>query len=432
MDSKLIINIIADDLTGAADTGIQFAKNGLYSVLFPLGLQVANIHKSEVIALNTATRDIQPESAYDEVRNAVQFLMRKRHPMFIYKKIDSTLRGNVGVEIEAVMDATDGMYAILAPAFPACGRTTEAGVHFVNSRPVAHTEVANDLVNPVNESHIPTLIRSQTGLEVGHIALAEVRHGSETLQKYILQHIEDGEKIIVFDAITDGDLGIVAEAGMSMSYPPLMVGSAGLADQISRLWPVSESRRIYRSSHTKMGNDGLIIIVSGSLSVVTAQQLDYIGKVGKAEIISIDVCDQIGNQGNNLECDSIIVSKIMSAAETNRVIGIRSVKVTQPEEMRDLPRLVVDWLGKLVSQVVRDYPGPVQGLIITGGDTALAVFRQLKITQMHLIDEILPGIPYGHTIGDGSAGLDIVTKAGSFGRTDALEKCIDFLIGVCR
>ncbi len=206
--------IIADDLTGAADTGVQFAKRDLYTVLLPVGMKAAeaHLHDAQVVALNTASRGMEAKQAYDVVRDATELLVQKLHPQMIYKKVDSTLRGNVGSEIEAVMDATESEFALLAPAFPANGRTTSGGVHFVRGQPLAHTEAASDPVHPVNESHIPTLIQSQTALKAGHIGLEMVRSSVRSLQRAILDHVKDGEKIIVFDAVADGDLNTIAEA----------------------------------------------------------------------------------------------------------------------------------------------------------------------------------------------------------------------------
>jgi D-threonate/D-erythronate kinase len=143
----MYFGIIADDLTGAADTGIQFAKQNFYTILLPFGLENALFHshdvisqaettgsiedphylrETHVIAISTNSRGMQAEQAYDTVRNATEHL-KGLHSQIIYKKIDSTLRGNLGIEIEAVLDITGNDLAILAPTFPAYNRTTIGG-----------------------------------------------------------------------------------------------------------------------------------------------------------------------------------------------------------------------------------------------------------------------------------------------------------------
>jgi uncharacterized protein YgbK (DUF1537 family) len=484
--------IIADDLTGAADTGIQFAKRDFYTILLPFGLEniesTFRLHEAQVVVLNTSTRGMQAELAYDTVRNATELLMRTLHPRNIYKKIDSTLRGNVGAEIEAVMHAMGNETALLAPAFPDCNRTTVGGIHLVNGQPLSRTEAAFDPVNPVDESHVPTLIRAQTGLKVGHIHLEEVRHGSRSLQRSIFRHVKDGEKIIVLDATTDDELSNIAEAGISMSSPPLMVGSAGLANQFSRLlkgFDTASSTQPKRrenadrvtisTTSTIQKAEGAIIIISGSLSAVTSRQLDEIRRTRRGKIIPIEVHRLIEDQKDGLslssdevkEQESRIVSEIISAAEESavdlkhetrdlrrdvrnsevsslkNVVGVQLVRrdcydgqntelrriprTLSSNEVMDSPLLVVEYLGRIALQIAGRCPQPIRGLILTGGDTALAVFKHLGISHVRLIDEILPGIPYGQVLGGEFAGLSVVTKAGAFGDESALVKCIDFL-----
>ena len=421
-----MLYIIADDLTGAADTGIQFAKRGLYTILLPFDMEaVCGLREAQVVALNTDTRRMPPDRAYEKVKGTTS-LLKGQHS--IYKKIDSTLRGNVGAEIEAVLDAAGIGFAILAPAFPACGRTTVDGVHLVNGQPLSRTEVASDPVNPVNESHIPTLISGQTRLKIGQIDLKRLRRGQISLRRTISQRADSGERIIIFDAATDDDLSEIADAAMSISPPPLMVGSAGLADQLS----IILSRREHTQHPTitrKTRDDGVIIVVSGSLSAVTSKQLDTIGKAGKGKIIPVDAGKFIEARTPDLERK--IVSEVISAMSATGVAGIRSAGTyhTAPEYAHedDLPRLIVDCLGRLVAQIVRRSPQPVRGLILTGGDMALSAFRHLGISSVRLVDEILPGIPYGQVIEGEFSGLKMVTKAGAFGDESALVKCIDFL-----
>lgn len=419
--------IIADDLTGAADTGVQLAKQGLHTVLLPFRLKrsEASLYPGEarVVAINTATRGVESTQAYDTVRSSTALLMQTLNPQIIYKKVDSTLRGNLGAEIEAVMDATGSEFAVLAPAFPAYGRTTSGGVHFVNGQPLARTEAARDPICPVNESHIPTLLQSQTGLNVGHIDLEAVRSDVRSLQHTIVEHVKDGERIIVFDAVTDDDLDSIVKAGMSMSHPPLMVGSAGLADQLSRLSLFLGTGQTRRSAPTEANGEGVVIVISGSLSAVTSKQLERVRKTGMGDIIRVEM------PGDDSEWDSQIILEVVSAAKVNRVVGIQSVQSNRSDS-QDSPLLVMERLGRLACQIVENCPRAVRGLILTGGDTALAVFQQLGIAAVRLIDEILPGIPYSHVINGEFANLSIVTKAGAFGDENALVKCIDFLTGL--
>jgi uncharacterized protein YgbK (DUF1537 family) len=432
--------IIADDLTGSADTGVQFAKRGFHTILLPFGLKgESELREAQVVALNTNTRGMQAKSAYETVKDATAAFVQAFHPQNIYKKIDSTMRGNVGAEIEAVLNASDSAIAIVAPAFPDYNRATIDGIHFVNGQPLSQTEAILDPVSPVTESHIPTLLQVQTKLKPGHIDLKEVRRGASSLKHLICQRVRDGEKIIVFDAVTDDDLSKIAEVGMSISPRPLMVGSAGLANQLSMMF----ERPVPPESHIAVRDrEGIIVIVSGSLSNVTSSQLDEVRRSGKGKIIPVQVHKLLEDQelGRENTFPSLVaggiwqvVSEVLSAMEFSKAVGVQSVKGicldTQNVESRHAVTLrVADCLGMIALQIVKECPQPVRALILTGGDTALSVFRHLGISQVRLIDEVLPGIPYSQVVDGEFDGLNIVTKAGAFGNEKALVGCIDFLM----
>jgi uncharacterized protein YgbK (DUF1537 family) len=181
------------------------------------------------------------------------------------------------------------------------------------------------------------------------------------------------------------------------------------------------------------GRDGLVIIISGSLSAITSRQLDEVRRARRGKIIPVDVLMHIEDQEAGLE-ESEIVSEIISAAGVSRVVGIQSVKKGSDGQSiehgrkQGSPLLVVEYLGRIALRIIRDCTQPVRGLIVSGGDTALAVFKHLGISRVRLVDEVLPGIPYGQVMGGEFAGLIIVTKAGAFGDESALVKCIDFLL----
>jgi uncharacterized protein YgbK (DUF1537 family) len=419
------ICIIADDLTGAADTGIQFAKQGFHTILFPSGVLNSGFKEQvgvlKAYAVNTNTRVIEAESAYHSVRDTTKSVTKLLSPDMVYKKIDSTLRGNIGSEIRAVIDATGKDMAFVAPAFPACGRTTLNGVHLVNGKPVSETEASSDPVSPVTESYIPALLRSQFGDGVGHIDLRSIRFGENALRELILQRIKQGEKLIVFDAIKDHDLKIIARLGISMSDSPLMVGSAGLADQIAGL--VGQNRTWGKHSGTLVTkSEGTIIIICGSLSKITSQQMDEVRKIRSGKIVKFEGDKLI--QDVQQKHFRHIISQVISNVKSSRIIGLQSVK----KDGKSSTEKVAECLGCMASEVIRSHPDPVAALILTGGDTAMAVFRNLGILQFRMMDELLPGVPYGEVIGGDFNGLNIVTKAGAFGDADTLVKCIDLLI----
>ncbi len=152
--------VIADDLTGAADAGVQFAAAGLRTRTLRADWTLAHLAGAEVVIVDTASRGLPAADAYRRVRAAAERL-HAAGLHIIYKKIDSTLRGPLGAEIDGALDACGLPLAVVCPAYPAHGRTLVEGMLLVGGLPVAATAAAADPQAPVHESHLPTLLAQQ-------------------------------------------------------------------------------------------------------------------------------------------------------------------------------------------------------------------------------------------------------------------------------
>ncbi len=173
------IVVIADDLTGANDTGVQFAKQGLKTIVLMRVPGSLSELDEDVLVVDTQSRALSPAEAYQKVTETALLFKNRDQFQTLYKKIDSTLRGNLGTEIDAIMDVCGLELAIVAPAFPRNGRITVGGCHFLGNAPLEATEIARDPLCPVSESHIPTLLAKQTKRRVGHIGIKSIIAGTE-------------------------------------------------------------------------------------------------------------------------------------------------------------------------------------------------------------------------------------------------------------
>src|SRR5215213_1732222 len=212
------IGIVADDLTGAADTAVQFLRNGWNT---ELQLQ-PHPTRARVIAVTTDSRNLALADAAVTVAAAVRQL-RDAGATHLYKKIDSTLRGQVAAEIDATLKSwsADGV-AVVCPAFPGTGRTVMGGELRVSGVPVGETALARDPVTPVKESHIPTLLGA-TGIAAG---------GGEGAREFADRLTTSG-RIVVVDACNEDDLQRLAEALALVGPHVIAVGSAGLARHLA-------------------------------------------------------------------------------------------------------------------------------------------------------------------------------------------------------
>src|SRR5438128_619063 len=157
----------------------------------------------------------------------------------VTKKVDSTMRGNVGAEVEALLRALGRRLAVLAPAFPANGRTTVEGVQLVDGVPAHLTAVGRDPAHPMRWPTIAAALAAQSALAVAPIPLATVRAGPAALQGALRALADGGPAIAVADAESDDDLGAIAAAVAALGPDCLPVGSAGLAAQLPSAWSLA-------------------------------------------------------------------------------------------------------------------------------------------------------------------------------------------------
>lgn len=211
--------VIADDYTGANDTGVQFVKKGLKTIVLTQMEKVRDIaDKAEAIVIDTESRADPKEVAYQKVFSAAKVLT-EIGVNIVYKKIDSTLRGNIGPELDAAIDALNISTVIVSPAFPKNGRITVGGYHLLNQLPLELTEIASDPRSPVKESYVPALIQKQSRHHVGHISISKVMGGIQALKNEMITEQRKGSKIIVVDAVTQEDLRTIVRAIVASNLP---------------------------------------------------------------------------------------------------------------------------------------------------------------------------------------------------------------------
>ena len=160
--------IVADDLTGAADSAGRAVQAGLEAVILPAGdaLPTDAAALPQVVAMSTDSRALPPEDAGKRVALAVGRAIEWR-PATWYKKIDSTLRGNLGAELDALVATLGGAARVaICPAFPAQGRGLEDG----------SLVYAGDAPRSL---HLPNRLAEQTDLPVATIPLSVVRSGPD-------------------------------------------------------------------------------------------------------------------------------------------------------------------------------------------------------------------------------------------------------------
>ena len=397
------IAIVADDLTGAADTGARFASTGSFTVV---SFRPGRLPQADVLALSTNGRNLSQAEATRRVREASDYLPSdSMQRMWIYKKIDSTLRGHPAAELSTLMDALAIDRALIAPAFPQQHRTTRQGCQLIDGWPFATTSFGQE----VPTSNLVDLFQRTAGdRPVCLIDLAVVRRGMEPVAEMLRQ---TGASLFVADAETDADLKTLAQAA-TVGGIRLLCGSAGLAGALQKVLEIVPAVRSLKFPEPP---DGPVLTVAGSRHHSTARQIEVSCSAGAVVLCPRSSPTMQGSQ----------LAEIVSTAGEQMSRGQDVILTTLG--MADHPdrQAVTVMLSRIVTALIERTE--MGGLILTGGETAVTVCSELQSTSLCLQGEIEPGIPWSRFLDGKYRGLPVVTKAGGFGADDALVVAGRFL-----
>jgi len=418
------IGIVADDYTGANDTGAQFAKHGLNTFVFTRTKNLTRMaNEAEVIVVDTESRSDKPKTAYNKVRKVAK-LFKETGFHIVYKKIDSTLRGNIGPELDAIMDEFQVKIALVVPAYPKTGRITVGGHLLLNQIPLEKTEISKDPIHPVRQSNVLDLMKGQTRRKINRIDLSVVLRGEKALENEIHKETDVGNEIIVIDATTQEDLKTIARAFSTLSEAKLACGSAGLAEELPEALGLEKKRR-------------MIVVISGSTSATTFQQVSEASRALNLcllDLYPLRVLQSGRNKRNEIERIVKQASKfigkgkdviIRSAESKDAVAETQDFARSLGLSNRQMGTRIATALGEIASVIAERFR--VGGMVLTGGDTAVRVCETMGVEKTNIENEVMPGIPVLRVIGGKSDGMRIVTKAGAFGEKDAVIKAIEYL-----
>ena len=395
--------IIADDLSGAADCAIAFASAGLSTVVtLDAGHDVGD---AQVVAVDTDTRRLSPEHAAAQTLSACDALLKPGQRL--YKKIDSTLRGNWAAEVAALQPVAG--LAIVAPAFPATGRTTLHGHVLVNGQPLETTDTWK-LEHADRSADIGGMLDA-AGLRSAHLSLGVLRSGTVALARHLGDVARSDVQALIVDAQTGEDLHLLAAATASLSQPLFWVGSGGLARELAQL-PAYSPASSKTPGFTYQKHAPTLVLV-GSLSDVSERQCALLKQrtsIGELtvppDVLRVGVAhpDWAGWQirvGESLRRGEDLLLRIGRDASFDPAEGAR--------------------LSTLLAALVRPHFGKVGGLIATGGETARAMLGAVGIGSLQLRCEIEAGVAFATPISSNQGHqTGVITKAGAFGTDHAL------------
>jgi len=369
------VGIQADDLTGACDTAAPFAARGLETlVIVQDGEDFPPVPGTsvDILVIDTESRERPVEVARERAR-MVGAALKAGSPSVLYKKVDSTLRGQVAAEIDGLLDGASVATALLAPAFPAQGRTVVDGRLLIDGHPADQTPIARDPAFPRTGASLLGLLAAGRVRPSRALPLPTLRRGRQAVAEQLERFGSLGGRALAADAETDADLAVLAEAGRAGLV--VLAGSAGLATALAR-------RETCKATGRPEPPRRPLLVVAGSANPVTRGQLSRLGH--RADLTVVAPPDDGLAQDPDRRRDT--VARLAAAA-------------------RD--------------RVERERPGTI---LLTGGETAIAVLRALAAGGVRLAGQLEPGVALGTLAGGPFDGLVVLTKAGGFGDSDALVR----------
>ena len=413
--------VVADDFTGSNDTGVQFSKKKLRSIIVTNKDYInKSLGECDVLVFDTESRFDDMDSAYKKTYELGKTVTR--NVKYIYKKFDSTFRGNIGSEISGIMDSFEIKHAIIVPAVPSSGRITKDGNVYVRGVLLAETETAQDPKTPVSESYIPKIISGQTNKKIEVVNYSDVLSGKQNLIQKVQQHINNGIQMIVIDAEKDEDLDLIASAVTTLKEKVLYAGSIGFAEYLPKYLDIKKTRK---SS----------IVIAGSVSDITRKQIDFAKEKLAVSLIDIEIGKLFTREKLKEKkriTDIIKESTIKGEDVIIRSAALKSVVAKSFEigeengrDRLEVSEIIASFLGEIAQYIIQEIK--INGILLTGGDIAIKTVKCLNISGTVIHDEILPGVPYGYFAGEQYKNIIIVTKAGGFGNEDAIFQVLNFL-----
>lgn len=389
--------IVADDLSGAADCAVACAVQGVDSLV--LLDKAASDADADMLALDANTRAMTPREAAAETARLVRNCARGDRQI-LFKKLDSTLRGHIGAEVAAALEAWRSLahrssaIVVAAPAFPATGRTMIGGRQWLNG-----VQLEPDLAGMLEA----------VGLQTGRIGLEMVRSGRLLA---FLRTNAAAYAAVVCDAQTDADLRSIGEAAASLQEGAVWAGSAGLA----RCLPAALNLpRCPARGALPTTRNGSVLVVVGSLAGLSRGQAAALSATNEVVVVTLRPQVLLAGPGTQEWRDGqhLLVGAVNAGRDVLTVLGA--------EERVDGG--MAPHLCSAVASMLAPCRAGIGGLVLTGGETARAVLAGFGVRFLVPVREVEPGVPLALASAGNGDRLPVITKAGAFGDPDTLVRC---------
>ena len=415
----MLLGCIADDFTGATDLANMLVRGGMRTVQ-TIGVPAAPLAQEvDAVVVALKSRTIAAHEAVAQSLAALGWLRQGGCQQIYFKycsTFDSTPKGNIGPVSEALMEALGTDFTIACPAFPEAGRTICRGYLFVGDVLLSESGMKDHPLTPMTDATLVRVLQPQTRRKVGLIRYDAVALGAAALRERIEALRRDAVAIAVVDALSDQDLGVIAQGCEDL---PLLTAGSGVGLGIAL-----NHRRAGRLKHAATAATlprvpGYAAVLSGSCSVATNGQVSH--WIQSKPALRIDPLRLAAGHGVAQEALNWAQARLAAGPVLIYATATpREVQAVQNELGAERAGLLVEQaLAQIAQGLVR---AGVRNLVIAGGETAGAVVGALGIRALRIGRQIDPGVPWTESIGDEPIALAL--KSGNFGTADFFVKAL--------
>ena len=413
--------VIADDLTGSNATCSLFKKIGLRAASI-LKLQGDKNYDVDVISYSTASRGLDKEEAYKKVSEAIKILKNK--DVLVYnKRIDSTLRGNIGTEINAMLDnLEDDRIAVVIPSYPDSGRIVVNKTMLVNGVLLENSDAGKDPKTPIKTSCVESLIQKDIKYSSTYFTLSDIAQPIEEIAKKIQEAIKKS-RVLIFDAVNNEDIIKISKAIIHSDINIVTVDPGPFT--------LYYSKELQKKNHLEKK----ILMVIGSVTATTKKQIGYILQEENIFLVKMKVEDFFEKETCLKEIERVIsfVKKGIASYDlflvTTSPIGdekkadLQKLAENLNTTVEEISKIIANTLTETIVKILKETE-KFEGVYSSGGDITIALLEKLKAIGVEIREEVIPLAAYGRIIGGDFPNLKLVSKGGMVGDEKTIKLCL--------
>ena len=413
--------VIADDLTGSNATCSLFKKIGLRAASI-LKLQGDINYDVDVISYSTASRGLDKEEAYKKVSEAIKILKNK--DVLVYnKRIDSTLRGNIGTEINAMLDnLEDDRIAVVIPSYPDSGRIVVNKTMLVNGVLLENSDAGKDPKTPIKTSCVESLIQKGIKYSSTYFTLSDIEQPIEEIVKKIQEAIKKS-RVLIFDAVNNEDIIKISKAIIHSDINIITVDPGPFT--------LYYSKELQKKNHLEKK----ILMVIGSVTATTKKQIEYILQEEDIFLVKMKVEDFFEKETCLKEIERVIsfikkgiVSYDLFLVTTSPIgdekkADLQKLAKNLNTTVEEISKIIANTLTETVVKILKETE-KFEGVYSSGGDITIALLEKLKAIGVEIREEVIPLAAYGRLIGGDFPNLKLVSKGGMVGDEKTIKLCL--------